>query len=1141
MKNILLTILVLFSCQLGFSQGFLVNFDTSSENRIVSGINNFSIDETSSEEFLITQRGLSTEPLTRHHNVGVEGDVLSEFDLEYGYLSRLHVLDDDSYIILSSAGFPNDSSSQIVAARYTRDQTLLWSNTYTEFSSSTYFNSINGTFILSDGLLVYGSRSNDDPIFDPFGRPIDVQPYMFKIDWDGTKQWEVSLPIKGNFTSKNNFQLDRSNTTDYEYFEEVENSILDTIIFIAGVYNLQELELEIDTNGEIISQREANRYEDFKLADLPIEREEVREFKLTKILTDDGEILLSEIHACTSTFDPVTEKYTKMAESYSCVSKFDKNRKRIWFKILDQDPLFFGVGHVNLTNNGNIIYIPGSTEYNSRILDENNGDIIATKEINSTVRNLEIFNVFEKDGYYMCVSYIPFDLKSKIVFFKIDINDLTSYDFQETIITTEDIIRLQTVRAISNNEFAGVGSIGFSNKRQELFVFRADENGAIFSNLITGNVYGDLDFDCQIDTSDLDLKLWEIIAQGNQNFKTFSDYEGNYCLQVDTGIYELSIIPKNDFWLNCDTTVVEFNNFFDTLSNIDLITSAITPCSFVEVDVGFGFLRRCFSNSVKVQYCNQGTFAEENTMVELHLDPYLDVDSTSVPIVNQEDTTLFFDVGFLEIGECGSFTIQVTPNCDDTVLGQEHCINAHVFPDTLCVPQDSLWSGANVVVEAICLGDSVLFNIINRGVAPTKDDLAYIVIVDDIIVSRSEMFSLAAGDTLQFVEFEPGSTITVIADQEPFHPAGNQVGLEAFCAGTDFDFISSFNQFDDDPFTDMVCVENRGSYDPNDKAAIPLGSGPEHFIPANQELEYKIRFQNTGTDTAFTVVIRDTISNLLDMSTFESGISSHDYVLDIEEENILVFTFNNILLPDSTVNWTASNGFVEFKISPIAEVVPDDKIENSAAIFFDFNEPIITNTVLRTIETPVRFSMTSVEICANDMYDGVFYTQDTMLSELIATPFLDSFAITELHILPVDSVVEFVTVPFGTQINNETITSDTTIIETLLNSAGCDSILIRNIMVENSTAVSLVDRAHWDIFPNPVQEFLTIRTNQEFSNRNYLVTLHSILGEVVYEKYHEFIPNENIELNVKGFAAGTYILSISSKHGSLVEKIVIHP
>ena len=47
------------------------------------------------------------------------------------------------------------------------------------------------------------------------------------------------------------------------------------------------------------------------------------------------------------------------------------------------------------------------------------------------------------------------------------------------------------------------------------------------------------------------------------------------------------------------------------------------------------------------------------------------------------------------------------------------------------------------------------------------------------------------------------------------------------------------------------------------------------------------------------------------------------------------------------------HGFVDFKIAPYESLPIGTVIENKAAIYFDFNEPIITNTVFHTIFEPL--------------------------------------------------------------------------------------------------------------------------------------------------------------------------------------------
>jgi len=56
-------------------------------------------------------------------------------------------------------------------------------------------------------------------------------------------------------------------------------------------------------------------------------------------------------------------------------------------------------------------------------------------------------------------------------------------------------------------------------------------------------------------------------------------------------------------------------------------------------------------------------------------------------------------------------------------------------------------------------------------------------------------------------------------------------------------------------------------------------------------------------------------------------------------------------LPDSNVNEPASHGFFNFKIEHKAGIPLPTIIENTAAIYFDFNPPIVTNNTLHTIDT----------------------------------------------------------------------------------------------------------------------------------------------------------------------------------------------
>jgi len=154
---------------------------------------------------------------------------------------------------------------------------------------------------------------------------------------------------------------------------------------------------------------------------------------------------------------------------------------------------------------------------------------------------------------------------------------------------------------------------------------------------------------------------------------------------------------------------------------------------------------------------------------------------------------------------------------------------------------------------------------------------------------------------------------------------------------------------DNDDFIDIDCREVLASFDPNDKTGYPLGYDDENFIQESTQLEYVIRFQNTGTFTARRVVLRDTLSQFLDPTTVVAGSSSHPYTFEMIGDGVLKFTFDEIMLPDSATNESASQGFVKFKINQRTDNEIGTIINNTAAIYFDFNEPIITNETMHTV------------------------------------------------------------------------------------------------------------------------------------------------------------------------------------------------
>lgn len=137
-----------------------------------------------------------------------------------------------------------------------------------------------------------------------------------------------------------------------------------------------------------------------------------------------------------------------------------------------------------------------------------------------------------------------------------------------------------------------------------------------------------------------------------------------------------------------------------------------------------------------------------------------------------------------------------------------------------------------------------------------------------------------------------------------------------------------------------------GSFDPNEKEVEPKNT----IDPADSVLRYTIHFQNCGTDSTHFVILKDTLSQNLDPLSVATVASSHPYSsFTVSGEGILTWTFNPLRLVDSITDPVGSKGFVTFTVHKKANLPIGTVISNKASIYFDYNEPVVTNTVRDTV------------------------------------------------------------------------------------------------------------------------------------------------------------------------------------------------
>ena len=220
--------------------------------------------------------------------------------------------------------------------------------------------------------------------------------------------------------------------------------------------------------------------------------------------------------------------------------------------------------------------------------------------------------------------------------------------------------------------------------------------------------------------------------------------------------------------------------------------------------------------------------------------------------------------------------------------------------------------------------------------------------------------SFSFDDTMQsFLSAVPSPSSTTanqlnfeIASLSPFGSTVINFTMQTFAPPTvNGDDILSFSATVSPSIDDYTPYDNSfglrqivvNSYDPNDK--LVLQGSEIHIDDVNEYLHYIVRFQNTGTASAIHVRIEDTLHESLDWNTIQILNSSHNYRVEIKDGNQMEFIFNNINLPYEDENEEGSNGFIAYKIKPIAGTqIGDFIIGNEAYIYFDYNLPIITNT-----------------------------------------------------------------------------------------------------------------------------------------------------------------------------------------------------
>src|SRR5690554_5620825 len=164
------------------------------------------------------------------------------------------------------------------------------------------------------------------------------------------------------------------------------------------------------------------------------------------------------------------------------------------------------------------------------------------------------------------------------------------------------------------------------------------------------------------------------------------------------------------------------------------------------------------------------------------------------------------------------------------------------------------------------------------------------------------------------------------------------------------------NNYDNHTVKDTE-LEIVSSHDPNKMSSN--GTLMNFRLAKNRKINFKTKFQNDGEGPANTIRLETEISELFDKNTLEVKDRYPECPICPKEEEVnyscldtiiekdkIIFTFKNVHLPGTAqknvTDRDSTKGFVKFSLR-FGDDLYKKKTRNRTAIYFDKNDPVITN------------------------------------------------------------------------------------------------------------------------------------------------------------------------------------------------------
>lgn len=509
---------------------------------------------------------------------------------------------------------------------------------------------------------------------------------------------------------------------------------------------------------------------------------------------------------------------------------------------------------------------------------------------------------------------------------------------------------IEATYTIPNNlMYTGWWNVNANNAAPLNNGFEITANGVV----LQGSIYRDSDMNCFKDPTEQNLtNFWQLyVSVQPGNITVPIGIDGYFSALLPLGTYTATVSMVPDIYFNqtfgtqlCDSiiqipisatapqTITNINLGFSKNKIIGTVyaddnTDCINSPNDTKITIGFvRYFQYGFNNPMQIASVQYDSVLGSKYSIELpggYYNGYLDfVPYTAYPSLNPAACP----------GQSGNVPLQINSYTPSVIDSINFAIQADTCPKLL-----SFFYDYNK--HRPCTRQQIFANVFNASSIPATN-------VEVKITLDSNMFGLYSIPAWSSVI---GSTYTISIPQiDPMHNAWISFIDSLGCNAQIGDTSDVHIQTEFQPSACVIPADNNflirrvvtNSFDPNNKETVYPYT---EMVTANDEFIYAINFQNTGNDTAYLVTLVDDISDKFDPLTITPLMASHPYTWSFVDNNTVKFLFQNINLPDSNQNEPESHGFIMFKIRQKPGNMPGDTLQNRAAIYFDFNEPVITN------------------------------------------------------------------------------------------------------------------------------------------------------------------------------------------------------